>query len=113
MSWTSPDLQASFYSQTIYNVVLGICKKSVLKYQTSINPPRIMLRNIIYKTSFCCVSLMKKSKGNVSNVFNFIKKDTTTTCVVSSVIIEHASINVFSDETVIFFLHEFLPEFSG
>ena len=65
MSWTSPDLQASFYSQTIYNEVIGICKKSVLKYQTSINPPRIMLRSIIYKTSFCCVSLMKKSMCSI------------------------------------------------
>ena len=66
MSWTSPDLQASFYSQTIYNEVIGICKKSVLKYQTSINPPIIILRSIIYKTSFCCVSLLKKSKGNLA-----------------------------------------------
>ena len=46
-------------------------------------------------------------------MFNFIKKGTTTTRLISPVIIEHARINVFSDETVIFFLHDFLPEVNG
>ena len=59
MRWTSRDLQVSFYFQTIYKEVIGICKKSVPIYQTRVNPPRIMLRSIIYKTSLCCVSSMK------------------------------------------------------
>ena len=114
MRWTSRDLQVSFYSQTIYKEVIGICKKSVPIYQTRVNPPRIMLRSIIYENSLYCVLSMKTiSKGNVSKVFNFIEKDTTTTCVVSPVIILHARINVFSDKIVIFFLHEFLTEVTG
>ena len=76
MRWTSRDLQVSFYSQTIYKEVIGICKKSVPIYQTRINPPRIMLRSIIYKTSLCCVSSMKTIVKEMLAMCSILSKKT-------------------------------------
>ena len=68
-------------------------------YLRRINPPKKHVkRHGLQNSTLLCLVNKNNGKEYVKNVLNFLRKDATTACLVSTVIIERTYINIFSDE---------------